>query len=103
MISVLLKEEIPKEVISDLWAEKLKDIHSAVAVVKLIDRIYKVISAHDLSFSERKYLRRDLVIRINKILQAWKSNPLAWKYFGLSFYRDPRYLPSIVKASLLKT
>lgn len=101
MISGLIKEDISEDLVRNLWIADIKSIDEAIHVAAFIKKIYIAINkGNALSGNEKKYLRRDFALRINNIMRPWRSHPIAWKYIGLSFYYDPMFLPSTIKALL---
>ena len=103
MISQLIDEDIPEDLVRNLWKKDIKSIDEAKRIAGLIKKIYKAIkTGNTLSANETKYLRRDFALRINNIMWPLRNHLLAWRYIGMIFYYDPMFLPSTIKAFIKK-
>jgi glycosyltransferase involved in cell wall biosynthesis len=103
MISHLIKEDISEDLVRNLWTKDIKSIDEAKRIAALIKKIYIAINTDNtLSPNETKYLRRDFALRISNIMWPWRGHLVAWRYIGMSFYYDPMFLPSTIKAFVKK-
>lgn len=103
MISKIVNEDIPEDLVRNLWKKDIKSIDEAERIAGLIKKIYIAIKTGNiLSANETKYLRRDFALRISNIMWPWRSYLLAWRYIGMIFYHDPMFLPSTIKAFIKK-